>query len=85
MINHSKRIMIVSGVLFFPTHCHSTAGPRPSACLFLSVSAKNKIDSGIAFRVIDRWKWEARLPSSRDHGHPEVRLDCACMERATED
>ena len=30
-------------------------------------------------------KSEAGLPSSRDNGHLEVRLHCACMERATED
>ena len=34
---------------------------------------KRSFDSVIAFRVIDRGKSEARLPSSRDHGHPEVR------------
>ena len=32
---------------------------------------KRSFDSGIAFPVIDRGKSEARLPSSRDHGHPE--------------
>ena len=37
------------------------------------------------FRVIDRGNSEVRLPSSRDHGHLEVRVDCACMERAAED
>ena len=37
------------------------------------------------FREIDRGKSEARLPSSFDHGHLEVHLDCACVGRATED
>ena len=46
---------------------------------------KRPFDSGIAFCVIDRGKSEARLASSHDQWHPEVRLDCACMERATED
>ena len=46
---------------------------------------KRPFGTGIAFCVIHRWNSEARLPSSHDHGHPEVRLDCACMERATED
>ena len=40
---------------------------------FLSLGDGKRFDSGIAFRVIDRGKSEGRLPSSRDHGHPEVR------------
>ena len=31
------------------------------------------------FRLIDRGKSEARLPSSRDHGHLDFLLDCPCM------
>ena len=41
------------------------------------------------FRVIDRGKSGARLPSSRAHvqieRHPEFHLDCVYMGRATED
>ena len=37
------------------------------------------------FRVIDRGKSEARVPSSRDHRHVEFLLDCACTEKARED
>ena len=46
---------------------------------------KGQLTAGMSlFRVIDRGRSEAWLPSSRDQGHPEVRLDCACMERAPE-
>ena len=41
------------------------------------------------FRVVDRVKGEVRFPCSRAHSHLEWhledRMDCACMERATED
>ena len=46
----------------------------------------SRLTTGLcAFRVIDRGKSEVRLPSSRDQGHLEVLLDCACTERATGD
>ena len=52
-------------------------GPVVKTMRVLSVlslgEGKRSFDSGIAFRVIDRGKSEARLPSSRDHGHREVR------------
>ena len=37
------------------------------------------------FGVIDRGQSEAMISSSRDRGHLEFLLDCACMKRATED
>ena len=50
----------------------------------------DRMTAGVcAFRVIDRGKIEARLPSSCAHvqmeRHPEFHLDCAYMGRATED
>ena len=50
----------------------------------------DRLTAGVcAFRVIDRGKIEARLPSSCAHvqmeRHPEFHLDCAYMGRANED
>ena len=50
----------------------------------------DRMTAGVcAFRVIDRGKIEARLPSSCAHvqmeRHPEFHLDCAYTGRATED
>ena len=48
--------------------------------------ASDHVTAGLRpFRVTDKGKSEARLPSSRDHGHLEVRPGLARMERATED
>ena len=49
-----------------------------------------RVTAGLCtFRVIDRGKSGARLPSSRAHVQmerlPEFHLDCAYMGRATED
>ena len=47
---------------------------------------KGQLTAGMClFRVIDRGKSEARLPSSRDQGHLGVCPDRICMHRATRD
>ena len=47
---------------------------------------KGQLAAGMClFRVIDREKNEARLPSSHDEGYLEVCPDRACMERTTGD
>ena len=63
--------------LQFRAGSDTAKGPVVKSVRVLSVlslgEGKRSFDSGIACRVTDRGKSEARLPSSRDHGHPEVR------------